>query len=341
MLSSAIMFDNLLKEIKRLERGVNFSLPVEADEEGNLDKQCPFDECSSVFKISNECWNQIPDEASIFCPYCRHEAHNEEWFTKVQQEEAEKQARKYVESRLGIAMRKDAERFNRRQPFSSFLSIKAKHNSNVNFYGFIPLKSVKELEQKKCCSHCSFSYVVLGAGFFCPQCGNNSAHSTLDDGMKKICLKVETAESLEILGRSDDDIAIMKTSLFETALVDCVVSFQRFCEATYASINDMKPLRLNVFQRLDDGSKVWQEVLGEGYENWLSTDEFFKTHLQFQRRHLLQHREGIVDEKYLKNSGDKIYKLGMKIVVKGADVLELVKNIKSLVNAINSKVKML
>ena len=34
------MFDDLIKEIKNLEKGVTLSIPIEADEDGYLDKEC-------------------------------------------------------------------------------------------------------------------------------------------------------------------------------------------------------------------------------------------------------------------------------------------------------------
>jgi hypothetical protein len=40
----------------------------------------------------------------------------------------------------------------------------------------------------------------------------------------------------------------------------------------------------------------------------------------FQQRHLLSHTQGIVDEKYLAQSGDSTYKIGQRIVVRELDV---------------------
>jgi len=54
----------------------------------------------------------------------------------------------------------------------------------------------------------------------------------------------------------------------------------------------------------------------------------------FQRRHLLAHREGMVDQKYLDKSGDPGYTVGQRIVVKERDVMRMAQIIRKLVNGI-------
>lgn len=45
--------------------------------------------------------------------------------------------------------------------------------------------------------------------------------------------------------------------------------------------------------------------------------------LLFQRRHVLSHRQGLVDQTYIDRSGDTTYAVGQRLVVRDADVLEL------------------
>ena len=44
--------------------------------------------------------------------------------------------------------------------------------------------------------------------------------------------------------------------------------------------------------------------------------ELNELNILYQKRHLLAHNEGMVDESYIKKSGDQFYKVGQKIVVK-------------------------
>lgn len=52
----------------------------------------------------------------------------------------------------------------------------------------------------------------------------------------------------------------------------------------------------------------------------------------FQRRHILEHNDGIVDEKYIEKSNDLSYAIGQRIIVKKEDIICLVEIIKKLTN---------
>jgi hypothetical protein len=80
---------------------------------------------------------------------------------------------------------------------------------------------------------------------------------------------------------------------------------------------------MNVFQRIDDASNLWREATGKGYDDWLTEGELRDLKILFQKRHLLAHTEGIVDQRYLAQTGDTSYHLDQRIVVKEPDVLSL------------------
>lgn len=56
----------------------------------------------------------------------------------------------------------------------------------------------------------------------------------------------------------------------------------------------------------------------------------------FQRRHLIEHNNGMVDQKYIDKSGDQTYVVGQRLVVKQAEVNELIELIKKLGNGLLS-----
>lgn len=45
--------------------------------------------------------------------------------------------------------------------------------------------------------------------------------------------------------------------------------------------------------------------------------------VMFQRRHILEHNNGMIDQKYIDNSNDSSYSLGQRVVVKEADAYAL------------------
>jgi len=161
-----------------------------------------------------------------------------------------------------------------------------------------------------------------------------------DAAMAKIRTKVDTIpmirQSLEQSGHPDQAVDACR-SILESTLSDAVTAFQRFCEELYSSRSPATPAPMNAFQRLQQGSELWDQELGEGYSDWLSSKEFEDLTVFFQRRHILQHNDGFVDQRYLDQSGDRTYQLGQRIVVSSQDALRS----SALIEKIGSKLRSL
>jgi hypothetical protein len=109
---------------------------------------------------------------------------------------------------------------------------------------------------------------------------------------------------------------------------DCDVKYKR-------QPNAKSKVPFNAFQKIDVGEGLWKDLLQEGYSDWLTKHQFDRMNALFQRRHLLQHTEGIVDQMYIDKTSDP--KLGQRIVINESDVLELVGYIKTLTTIIKQK----
>ena len=329
------MFKKLIRELENLNHQ-QISIPIKADAEGYLDKECPHKECLFVFKAKEEDWENIFKDEAVYCPMCGHNAPADSFGTTEQLEKASNQSYKYVSGKIDAALLEGASDFNRRQDRNSFISMSVKVTGTHPQHYILPISAKKEFERKLKCDECNANYAIIGSAFFCPCCGNNSAEKTFDESLSKVEIKLNNIPVIRkaIAEVSKDDAEITCRSLVETGLNDCVVAFQRFCEATFVKEKPNEKLSINVFQRLEDGSKIWKGVFNEGYEDWLTVKEFTRMNTLFQRRHLLSHREGLVDEKYLKRANDSTYKLGQRIVVKANDVTELLKLIKKVITKI-------
>jgi hypothetical protein len=109
------MFDDLIRELHRLERGVSIAISLPADEDGYLDRQCPSELCRAEFKVLEADWDRKVAKERLFCPLCRHEQASGEWATKAQLGYAKKAAvAKFTRSVQG-ALETGARRFNQRQ----------------------------------------------------------------------------------------------------------------------------------------------------------------------------------------------------------------------------------
>ncbi len=327
------MFEELIKEMGRMNNQ-SVSVPIESDENGYIDKQCPSEECEFIFKVNEEDWGNIFKDEVVWCPLCRHEAPSDQWFTIEQVEHAKAEALAVIQGKINNALRSGAQKFNRSQPRKSFISMSMEVKGGINRTHIIPAKAAELMQLEIQCEECNSRFAVIGSAYFCPACGYNSVKQTFYDSLRKIRAKKDSIEIVrgalnETIGK--DDAELTCRSLIETCLSDGVVAFQKYCEGMYERFGKAP---FNVFQRLEHGSKLWADAVQRSFSEWLSDDELTALNILYQKRHLFAHNEGFVDSQYIKKSGDSSYKEGQRIVVSGKDVDFLVSAIEKLGNGI-------
>jgi hypothetical protein len=118
--------------------------------------------------------------------------------------------------------------------------------------------------------------------------------------------------------------------LTEDSLQRIVTAFQRSAEALFAKQPNPPKARRNVFQNLDDGSALWQIAFGTGYGAHLGDRQLVTLKRYFQQRHLLTHREGLVDADYITKTGDQTYREGQRLVIREAAVRECLELVEKL-----------
>ena len=315
-------FRNTIRALEELSRTTTYTMEILPDQDGYIDKECPNEGCLSQFKVNDEDWGNLFSDEAVYCPFCGHSAPADKWWTTEQVEQAKRQAVRSVEAKIGNALSRDAREFNRSQPRNSFIKMSMKYKGPTHFVN-VPAEALAEMEQKIQCDNCGARYAVIGSAFFCPCCGKNSARLTFTNTIEKVRAKVRNIDAIrELISQtSKDEAARTCTSLLESCVPDLVVAFQRVCECVYPQLPGAGSLRRNVFQRLDDGSALWRNLVGQGYEDWIDSSEMRSLRICFQQRHLFQHQDGIVDQDYIDKSGDTTYQIGQHIIVKKEDVL--------------------
>jgi hypothetical protein len=100
-------------------------------------------------------------------------------------------------------------------------------------------------------------------------------------------------------------------------------AFQQYSYALFVLLPSSGSFRRrkNVFQNITESSALWQTAVGKGYEDMLSETELQDLESLFQKRHLIAHRNGIVDLEYIDKSGNKSYSIGQRLVVQEATVI--------------------
>jgi len=92
-----------------------------------------------------------------------------EWNAEEQIEHLTQAAIAHVRLTMGNTLRRDADRWSRRQPRDSFISMTMKVDSRPQHVGIPPAAGPVRL--KFTCSVCECRYVVIGAAYFCPSRG--------------------------------------------------------------------------------------------------------------------------------------------------------------------------
>jgi hypothetical protein len=325
------MFEHMKKELERLAQLQQVSVPLESDAEGYWDKECPSPGCLFQFKIHNEDWKNIVRDEEVFCPACRHAAPAKSWFTTAQVEAAREFALGTVVNRLNRAIREDASESKRRQSRNSFLRITLEAKGGRDAV-LLPIASAEPMRLRAICEGCECRYSYIGAAYFCPSCGKNSAKhtffQTLGSIRSAVGLRGTLAGSIGI-----DEAEVVTQSLIEKGVLDAVTSFQRLSEQLYL-LRTGKQAKRNSFQNLDVGSELWKSEIGQSYDQLTDDVSVAKLRIFYQQRHLLAHQQGIVDAEYIERSQDDRYVVGQKILVREGDVLEFVRLIEKLGNGL-------
>jgi hypothetical protein len=203
----------------------------------------------------------------------------------------------------------------------------------------VPATASAAMKLEIACEKCSCRFAVIGSAYFCPACGHSSVDRMFDDSLRKIRAKKDNLHVVReaiAAAAGRDEAELTCRSLIESCLQDGVTAFQRCCEGLYASIVPATPAPMNAFQRLAQGSELWAARVGISYAEILGGSDLERLRRLFQKRHLLAHSDGIVDQRYINESGDMTYRVGQRITVSTSDVDYIVAGIGRLVDGLRS-----
>lgn len=309
--------------INALENSKSISIPIEEDKKGYIDKQCPSEDCEFIFKLHKDQLETVEENDNLYCPFCRHEALANSWYTIEQIEKGKEEVFNIIKNKLHNAFKSGAGKFNRRQKKNSFISMSMSVKGGIKRIQPIPIEAAEEMQLEINCEGCSAKFAVIGSAYFCPVCGHNSATQTFSDSLRKIQAKndnVEVVRTAIEFSSGKDEAELICRSIVETCINDGVMGFQRYCEGRYTNFGNYP---FNAFQRLHQIDELWLKATGKGLNDWLTKEESSMLKILYNKRHILSHNEGLVDDKYITKSGDKTYKAGQRIVVSSEDIKTL------------------
>jgi hypothetical protein len=297
----------------------HFSLPVPVDDDGYLGRECP--ECNEYFKLVPG--TGLKDSTDCICPYCGYKDHLNNFSTEDQ--------RKYGQS---IALR-DVVKLLRKQ-FTDAVKNTPRRSSGfsleVNVSGSLPpVNHYKELEveTRVTCNRCTLKYAVYGVYGFCPDCGVHNSPLIADSSLNAVLQLIHEAET------SKNKPA---EQWIRSALIDTVSAFDGFgreiCRLHADKATDPKKVAGIRFQDLEGTRASVQECFGFDISAGVTRDEWEHAVRYFQRRHVIQHNSGVIDDKYIKKANDPSAVKGRKVKVVATEVVTLVEIVRGLVNYI-------
>ena len=316
---------------------MNIEIPMKifSDEKGYLDRQCHNENCLFDFKVNLQDWEESISDDEAHCPLCGYVEKKENWYTDEQEEAIRDIASDYIRCYMIGEIDKMFSNFAQSMRNNKYVKVTYKRNRPVTFMNN-PIGAKDEWNLDIICEKCGTRYSVIGSAFFCPCCGYNSASNVFDNSMNIITKMVQSLDDMKslLIAQFDMDTAeTMCRSMLENSFGQVVSAFQKFAQCRFKEISGVEK-RVNDFQMVDKGSQYFCDETGSGYEAFLSPNEIDSMKLYFQRRHIIEHNSGIVDQKYIDNSGDIDYSVGQRIVVKTSEALELIAIIKKLASGL-------
>jgi hypothetical protein len=316
------------RNLKQLEDGIKISIP--ADENGMIGRECPNPACHGYFKIKPGTGlkgKNLP----CHCPYCGHtKGHNHFW-THDQAEYVNSVMKNEVSKALE-ADTHDWDQQLRQSTRNSFIKLSVKFNRHTH-----PIRYYREkqLETLVTCDNCTLKYALYGVFAFCPDCGTYNSLQILSKNL-------ELVEKEILLGRNTEDKELAER-LVEDALENAVSAIDGFGRAICAAFSNKatNPQQAQdiSFQNIQNARARVSELFGFDFTTGIDSDKWNMIVKCFQKRHLLAHKMGVIDQEYIKKTTDPGAVVGRKVVIKPEEVSELTELLRIMGNNLASTLK--
>lgn len=299
----------MTRHLRRL--GDQFSVSIPTDGEGYLGRECP--ECESYFKITPG--TGLEDATECVCPYCGQKAEQPDFSTQAQIDYATSVVTQQVMGAVTKDLKDMARSFNRKCSgglFSLKMDVKTRLSPIQHYVE-------KDLETHVECSACTLKYAIFGVFGFCPDCGVHNSPQILEKNLEL------ARKELALAAASNDEE--LQNHLVGDALENAVSAFDGFGRAAVVPYADQssKPKKAVTisFQNLAAAEDALQTLFAFSLRSTVAANEWTLLVRCFQKRHLLAHKMGVVDEKYIKATGDANAIVGRKVAIVSQEVGDL------------------
>lgn len=286
------------------------SVTIPRDDNGMMGRECP--KCELVFNIKPGT-GLNGEDLPCHCAYCGHIAPHNQFFTKAQIEYAKSVAVRQITDKLHRQLKRLEFNHPPRGPLGIGISLKVTTRPYpIRYYG------ERELETEVVCDQCTLLYSIYGAFAFCPDCGSHNSFTILTKNL-------ELADKMLALaaGVSRD----LAEQLIGDALENVVSGFDGFgrelCRVAAPKATNPAEAGDVRFQNLTGARARVQRLFTIDMTTLVAANEWEFACRCFQKRHLLAHKMGVVDEDYTQATNDRAAVVGRKIQISPEDVKRL------------------
>jgi hypothetical protein len=273
------------------------------------------DEAFDVSEAARARMKLEPRSNQTVCPYSGIVADDQEFTHPDDIKAARKTVEHAVLADASAELGRMLEGFNRGQARNAPLRIQATVKTTPQPR---PRFSRRDLLRELVCDHCGRDYGVYAIGLFCPDCGAPNLRLHFAREVELVGVQVELAE---LQAKEHEELAYR---LLGNAHEDVLTAFEATLKAVYlygvakrgSQAPPIKPIK-NDFQNIDIAQKRFAEVDVDAF-NCLDEPELAALRLNIQKRHIIGHNLGVVDEKFAVHANDA--RIGETVHLVGEDI---------------------
>jgi hypothetical protein len=300
-----------MRHLKRIGNQISVNIP--ADSNGFTGRECPNSDCEGYFKIefgTGLKGGSLP----CHCPYCGHSDSHDKFWTLAQIEYAKSVAMRTISDAIFKDLKTLEFDHKPRGGFGIGLSMKVKRGRPI------PIRSYREktLETSVICDNCTLRYAIYGVFAFCPDCATHNSLQILKKNLELAQKELDLAATLE------GDIS---RHLIEDGLENAVSAFDGFgretCRIRASKSSDPQKAENISFQNIARAQQKVRTLFGVDFASTLDPNQWDSLFRAFMKRHVLAHRMGVVDQKYIDETNDTSAVVGRKIPITASEVAEI------------------
>jgi hypothetical protein len=292
----------------------------------------PFD---SEFVISEESRTRMklqPRSKQSVCPYSGVIASDEDFLHPDDRKAALALVKDAVLRDAEDALRKMFNGFNSRSSGKGFITMKTSFTPSPSRPK--PRFARRDLLRELVCDHCSRDYGVFAISLFCHDCGAPN-------------LRLHFAREVELVGQQveiatvqSEAAAELSYRLLGNAHEDVLTAFEATQKAVYmhgkatagTKAEDLKTVG-NDFQNVERAQRRFAELGVDPY-TCLEAEALAALKLNIQKRHIIGHNLGVMDEKFATHAGQG--RVGETVKLVASDVIEFAESCQRVVDVLDN-----